>query len=122
MLVVTCAIREGAEQRVWTRLEDLAALKKRVRSERHLQIGVLGCMAGPLWEQDRRKASPLPRARLHFSQRAARPSLERLKTKLLERQKLVDIIAGPDAYRDLPRLLMDSQDGQAQVSPVRACF
>lgn len=40
---------------------------------------------------------------------------ERLKGKLLERQKLVDIIAGPDAYRDLPRLLVDSQEGQAQV-------
>jgi hypothetical protein len=53
---------------------------------------------------------PLP-VSLYVSSHAA----ERLKTKLLERQKLVDIIAGPDAYRDLPRLLMDSQDGQAQV-------
>ena len=38
-------------------------------------VGVLGCMA------------------------------ERLKDRLLERQKLVDVVAGPDAYRDLPRLL-----------------
>jgi hypothetical protein len=30
---------------------------------------------------------------------------ERLKTKLLESDKLVDVVAGPDAYRDLPRLL-----------------
>lgn len=52
MLVVTCAIREGAENRVWQRLEDLAALKKRVRRERNVQIGVLGCMAGEVRTRD----------------------------------------------------------------------
>lgn len=30
---------------------------------------------------------------------------ERLKTKILDRGKLVDVIAGPDSYKDLPRLL-----------------
>ena len=30
---------------------------------------------------------------------------ERLKTKLLETDVLVDVVAGPDSYRDLPRLL-----------------
>ena len=30
---------------------------------------------------------------------------ERLKTKLLEEEKLVDIVVGPDAYRDLPKLI-----------------
>lgn len=30
---------------------------------------------------------------------------ERLKEKLVEKNKIVDIIAGPDAYRDLPYLL-----------------
>lgn len=30
---------------------------------------------------------------------------ERLKHKILEREKMVDIVCGPDAYRDLPRLL-----------------
>ena len=30
---------------------------------------------------------------------------ERLKEKLVEENKIVDLIAGPDAYRDLPRLL-----------------
>lgn len=30
---------------------------------------------------------------------------ERLKGRLLETEKLVDLVAGPDAYRDLPRLL-----------------
>lgn len=37
---------------------------------------------------------------------------ERLKTKLLEKEKLVDVLAGPDAYRDLPRLLTVADEGQ----------
>ncbi|KAK5913084.1 hypothetical protein CesoFtcFv8_002901 [Champsocephalus esox] len=47
-----------------------------------MKIGILGCMA------------------------------ERLKTELLEREKLVDVLAGPDAYRDLPRLLTVADGGQ----------
>ena len=30
---------------------------------------------------------------------------ERLKEKIIEKEKLVDVVCGPDAYRDLPRLL-----------------
>lgn len=30
---------------------------------------------------------------------------ERLKTEILEQEKMVDLVCGPDAYRDLPRLL-----------------
>lgn len=37
---------------------------------------------------------------------------ERLKSELLEREKLLDIVAGPDAYRDLPRLLALASGGQ----------
>lgn len=37
---------------------------------------------------------------------------ERLKTKLLEQEKLVDVLAGPDAYRDLPQLLSLAYGGQ----------
>lgn len=37
---------------------------------------------------------------------------ERLKSELLEREKLLDIVAGPDAYRDLPRLLALAYGGQ----------
>lgn len=67
-----------------------------------LLIGVLGCMA------------------------------ERLKDKLLENEKLVDIVLGPDAYRELPVLLRSAEEGQkginvllsreetyADISPVR---
>lgn len=51
-----------------------------------LTVGILGCMA------------------------------ERLKTKLLEEEKIVDIVAGPDAYRDLPNLLDEAEEGQKAVN------
>lgn len=57
---------------------------------------------------------------------------ERLKQSLLEDEKLVDLVVGPDAYRDLPRLLNQVEDGDkginvylsreetyADISPVR---
>ena len=37
---------------------------------------------------------------------------ERLKTQLLEEEKIIDLIAGPDAYRDLPNLLKQIDQGQ----------
>ncbi len=49
-------------------------------------IGVLGCMA------------------------------ERLKSKLLEEEQMVDIVTGPDAYRDLPRLVEEAETGQKAVN------
>ncbi|UYV77253.1 K02A2.6-like [Cordylochernes scorpioides] len=76
ILLMTCSIREGAEQKIWRRLEALRALKrKRSKNLPPLKVGVLGCMA------------------------------ERLKHKLVEQEKMVDVVAGPDSYRDLPRLL-----------------
>uniref|UniRef100_H2UPG8 Mitochondrial tRNA methylthiotransferase CDK5RAP1 n=1 Tax=Takifugu rubripes TaxID=31033 RepID=H2UPG8_TAKRU len=83
VLLVTCSIREKAEQTIWNRLQQLTAMKKkRLKSQSPMKIGILGCMA------------------------------ERLKTEVLEREKLVDILAGPDAYRDLPRLLAVADGGQ----------
>ncbi|MFN3939793.1 MAG: tRNA (N6-isopentenyl adenosine(37)-C2)-methylthiotransferase MiaB, partial [Chitinophagales bacterium] len=41
---------------------------------------------------------------------------ERLKSKLLEEEHLVDIVCGPDAYRDLPKLLVSAEDGQKAVN------
>lgn len=49
-------------------------------------IGVLGCMA------------------------------ERLKTQLLEEEKMVDIVAGPDSYRDLPKLVGDVDGGDKGIN------
>lgn len=67
-----------------------------------LIVGVLGCMA------------------------------ERLKSKFLEEEKLVDVVVGPDAYRELPQLLAEVESGHkainvllsreetyADISPVR---
>ncbi|KAJ7998539.1 hypothetical protein DPEC_G00205960 [Dallia pectoralis] len=83
VLLVTCSIREKAEQTIWNRLRELTAMKKkRLKTRVPMKIGVLGCMA------------------------------ERLKSELLEREKLVDVLAGPDAYRDLPRLLSVARGGQ----------
>ncbi len=41
---------------------------------------------------------------------------ERLKSKLLEEEKLVDMIVGPDAYRSLPGLIIEAETGQKAVN------
>ncbi|KAH8382463.1 hypothetical protein KR009_003688 [Drosophila setifemur] len=80
IMLVTCAVRDGAEQRIWNRLKHLRAMKTKRSSRRHpLQLTLLGCMA------------------------------ERLKEQLLEKEQCVDVIAGPDSYKDLPRLLAVSR-------------
>lgn len=84
ILLITCAIREGAETKIWNRLKHLGAMKRNRSIKKKggpLQIGILGCMA------------------------------ERLKTQLLEKEQWVDVIAGPDSYKDLPRLLAISKNG-----------
>ncbi|MEP5612341.1 MAG: tRNA (N6-isopentenyl adenosine(37)-C2)-methylthiotransferase MiaB [Cyclobacteriaceae bacterium] len=72
------------------------------KKNRDVTVGVLGCMA------------------------------ERLKTKLLEEEKIVDLVLGPDAYRDLPKLVRQAEEGEkgintflsreetyADISPIR---
>uniref|UniRef100_A0A182T2W9 CDK5RAP1-like protein n=1 Tax=Anopheles maculatus TaxID=74869 RepID=A0A182T2W9_9DIPT len=88
VLMMTCAIREGAEDTVWNRLKHLRQLKhkRETNEEKPLQIGVLGCMA------------------------------ERLKKQLVEKEHSVDVVAGPDAYKDLPRLLAIGQKGQKAIN------
>ncbi|XP_068634854.1 CDK5RAP1-like protein [Aristolochia californica] len=111
IFINTCAIRDNAEQKVWQRLNYFWFLKRQWKS--NVKIGradskyppkvvVLGCMA------------------------------ERLKDKILDADKMVDVVCGPDAYRDLPRLLEEVDYGQkgintllsleetyADISPVR---
>jgi tRNA-2-methylthio-N6-dimethylallyladenosine synthase len=41
---------------------------------------------------------------------------ERLKSKFLEEERLVDVVVGPDAYRDLPNLIDKVDDGQKAVN------
>lgn len=64
----------------------LSDFKTRKKKQPGLIVGVLGCMA------------------------------ERLKQNLLEEEKLVDIVAGPDAYRDLPNLITEVESGQKAVN------
>ena len=120
VLLNTCAIREGAEAKIWARLRELRAAAPRSRRAREAAprrvVGVLGCMAerlkGRLLETD--LSSP--------SGRTAGP--------------LADLVAGPDAYRDLPRLIeavrggavgaeamnvqLSAEETYADVAPLRA--
>ncbi|QNR26018.1 tRNA (N6-isopentenyl adenosine(37)-C2)-methylthiotransferase MiaB [Croceimicrobium hydrocarbonivorans] len=80
----------------------LSSFNKLKQERPDMKIGVLGCMA------------------------------ERLKDKFLDEEKLVDLVVGPDAYRDLPNLiekvdggrkavnvLLSKEETYADVSPVR---
>ncbi len=56
------------------------------KEKKNLTVGVMGCMA------------------------------ERVKDKIIEQEKLVDIVVGPDAYRDIPNLLAEVDDGRKAVN------
>jgi tRNA-2-methylthio-N6-dimethylallyladenosine synthase len=58
------------------------------KQNQHMKVGVLGCMA------------------------------ERLKHKFLEEEKIVDLVVGPDAYKDLPNLLEEVESGQNAVNVI----
>jgi tRNA-2-methylthio-N6-dimethylallyladenosine synthase len=64
----------------------LTEFRKMKKHNPGLLVGVLGCMA------------------------------ERLKSKFLEEEKLVDIVVGPDAYRSLPALIDEAESGQKGVN------
>lgn len=75
----------------------------------------------------REKAEQTIRNRLHLFRQAKQtnPTLligvfgcmaERLKSKFLEEEKLVDLVVGPDAYRSLPGLIKDAESGQKGVN------
>lgn len=78
----TCAIRDNAEQRIYGRLSKFEHLKK---SNPHLVIGILGCMA------------------------------ERLRSNLLEQKSSIDIVCGPDEYRKLPALIDEAFQGEKGI-------
>jgi tRNA-2-methylthio-N6-dimethylallyladenosine synthase len=66
--------------------QRLHSFKSLKKNKPELVVGVLGCMA------------------------------ERLKTKFLEEEKIVDLVVGPDAYRDLPKLLETAETGQKAIN------
>lgn len=66
----------------------LANLNALKKKKPELKVGILGCMA------------------------------ERLKSKLLEEEQVVDLIVGPDAYRDLPKLMLSVESGQRAINVI----
>lgn len=66
----------------------LDVFKQVKKKKPELTVGVIGCMA------------------------------ERLKEKLIEEDKTVDIVVGPDAYRELPNLLENAESGQKGVNVI----
>ncbi len=68
--------------------QRLADFKTLKKTKPQLKIGILGCMA------------------------------ERLKEQLLAEEKLVDIVVGPDAYRNLPSLIEESEAGNKAVNVI----
>ena len=75
----------------------------------------------------REKAEQTVRSRLHIFRQVKRskPSTliavlgcmaERLKSKFLDEEKLVDLVVGPDAYRSLPLLIGEADSGQKSVN------
>ena len=82
----TCSVRDNAEQKIYHRLDELAALRtKREKESAGLIIGVLGCMA------------------------------ERVKEDLLENHHC-DLVAGPDAYLSLPDLIAQAELGHKAIN------
>ena len=79
----TCSVRDNAEQKIYHRLAELNALRKK-RGGR-LILGVLGCMA------------------------------ERVKEDLIEHHH-ADLVAGPDAYLNLPDLIAQAELGQKAIN------
>ena len=43
---------------------------------------------------------------------------ERLKHKIIEKERIVDLVAGPDSYKDLPRLLAITDDNETAINVV----
>jgi len=68
--------------------QRLKDFKKLKKKNPDMLVGVLGCMA------------------------------ERLKTKFLEEEKIVDMVVGPDSYRDLPNLIGQAEDGHRAINVI----
>ena len=83
ILINTCSIRDNAEQKIFSRLQQLAALRKKKGGR--MIVGIIGCMA------------------------------ERMKDELIKNHG-VDLVAGPDAYLDLPNLIAAVENGESAIN------
>ena len=126
VLLNTCAIRDNAEKRVWDRLRNLRG--QRTRSDAmpsgRVAIGLLGCMAERLKSQLLQPDGghePL----VDFVVRARAHARAQTQTRAYKRERArahthththTHTQAGPDAYRDLPRLLTRVAGGQSAMN------
>lgn len=83
IFINTCSIRDNAEQKIFSRLQQLSALKKKKGGK--MIVGIIGCMA------------------------------ERMKDELISNHG-VDLVAGPDAYLDLPNLITAVENGESAIN------
>jgi tRNA-2-methylthio-N6-dimethylallyladenosine synthase len=65
---------------------------QKLKKDRNVKVGVLGCMA------------------------------ERLKKKFLEEEKIIDLVVGPDSYRDIPNLLKKVNNNQKAINVTLSKF
>lgn len=141
---MTCSIRDNAEQKIWNMVNIYKGLKRRGGKKKPLKIGILGLkskfsamlsskISCIIWK----KNSPsLKRKKIYEKMERKKINVihenfvgfdihtiffclsgcmaERLKHNILDKEKMVDLVCGPDAYRDLPRLLsVTSGSGQS---------
>jgi len=83
IFINTCSVRENAENKIFTRLNQLNALRH--KRSRRLLVGVIGCMA------------------------------ERLQQQLIDEYE-VNVVAGPDAYLNLPALIGEAERGGKAIN------
>ena len=88
ILINTCGVREHAEQRIYGRLGEFKAIKKK---KPNIIVGVLGCMAERI-----------------------RSGLQGDKSKGVG--QCIDIIVGPDEYRKLPDLINNAWHGEGGIA------
>ena len=83
IFINTCSVRDNAEQKIFSRLNQLNAYRH--KRQRRLIIGIIGCMA------------------------------ERMQDVLISEHD-VDVVAGPDAYLELPALIGMAEQGEKAIN------
>lgn len=140
---MTCSIRDNAEQKIWNMVNIYKGLKRRGGKKKPLKIGILGLKSkfsamlsskisciiwkknSPLLKRknEKKKINVIQENFVGLDTYLTSIQIifcllgcmaERLKHKILDKEKMVDLVCGPDAYRDLPRLLsVTSGSGQS---------
>ena len=115
ILVNTCSIREHAEQRVFNRLKEFSALKKKRPG---MKLGLVGCMAERLKDDLLRSELSID---LVVGPDAYR-SLPRLLSEVEAGQKGIDVLLSEEeTYQDIPPVRLGSNNISAFISIMRGC-